>query len=990
MTNDKSSGLRPEAQPFEFNRLSQNQTKAVKELLKKLNEAVKALDEWGEDRKCEKPSFEIPISKKNHNRIAFLSGGRGSGKTSVLHTLIKLLGSDSGAYLKESKESEKNKIEEKLKEIKKRVIWLRPIQMETLPNSTNLLVAILSRINDAIDRLGAGLGDNHGYKADPFALNQDVQKTLSDFERLQRDVAMAWDGNLEQHAASMDPDTYAVEVLRVERNRFKLDEKLIKILDGLNEHLIPNENNKKSIFVLPIDDFDSSPHRSEHLVKLIHLTSVPYLFTVILGDIDITRNIFNQNIKKYLSSAGNDAAFLHVPLNNRIAHESSANAMRKLFPMSHIVELKPMTWKEVLDFKPKGKDESVKDLLDTMHVAINTRKEYDNQYVAGQHIQSLKDFLDIKIEDIVECESESESESGSAKEYKLKDMVYNGPALLSMYPRHVQDLWRYLKQKNDDGNDKDKYRFGKEFALKFFKQTASEDRKLSLEISDELLNSVRKDFSGHVQLDTEHMLLESLSGPGLRINKNKNEKEKRKSTITIRLPKDWICKIKIESQKHSEPARWVKISEDSSVAMMLLHDLIILSKPNGTIGPSLMKKHGGPCWAYTLWPVGPSGGIDVLWLTPPWRSLWAHDFMRRCWIKVWEWLNKHMDKKTEADALSELMAYYWIKTGTGVFKDTPGIEILIEKAKQKHDKTCNEESEKFNGLKTEIRGLIKPLSVEGGGVDEKIREAGKKKDKLDDIKKRLMDIKKRLMDIKKRLMDIKKDDLEDAIIEEIAKIEEMLNGGKKEKQNLVACLLYYNTIPFKLLHLPMSEKNKGCWPFVPSIENGAINMNDSWFWLISDILDLIKKDATSGARSENLLRGWMASIACLMAPESDLPKNVVKWFVNEKEIKGFWEKHDVAHEIRRLRAMSAVKFFNDGVIDKLYELYKPRCRETTTLSLTETQEKKLLDDDGGDGVNTMHELRPYMEDIVALSELPRTKKKDLEKKLHALLIRKSS
>jgi len=987
--NNESCGLRPEAQAFEFVKLNDYQQKALNSLVVKLSDAVCALDISIKEPKDKNNSKGAVYSvvEKNFNRIAFLSGGRGSGKTSVLNTLIKMHGCSPEDCSKKSDGNSKDSkiVQSKIDEIKRSIVWLRPIQMDTLPKSTNLLIAVLSRINEAVDRAMKSdrCRHNHGYEADPFALNQEAQKTLSDFERLQRDIATAWEGNLAQRAAEMDSDAYAVEVLRAERNRIKIDERLTECLKSLNKHIIRGGDDNKLIFVLPIDDFDLNPERSAQLAKLIHLTSIPYLFTIILGDIDLTRNIFNQDIKKFLYAIEEERAISHAPLNNRIAHETSANIMRKLFPLSHTIKLDPMNWEDVLKFKPEKSEtgktgetvETIGSLLDKISVEINTRV-HKEQYVAGIRIRTLKDFLKIKDENLVELDTENNGGHGKCKP---DDWVYTVPVQFRTYPRHAQDLWRYLKQHGS----KEKYRLGKEFARQFFIETAGEDKDLSLQMSQELLPAVGLDFSGDVQLKTEHMRLESLSGQGLRIYNKSDEK----STITIRLPKDWICKIRIDAQQsHQDSGRWVNISKQTASAMMLLHDLVALSKPSGIQGPSLMKKLEGPCWAYTLWPYGSSGGIDVLWHTPPWRSLWAHDLMKRCWVRVWEWLDDNRDK--DFGNIPEFTAYCWIKIGTGISKDSPGIEKLIENLKPTNlSSTLDEKLKKINGLSNPKKIGTNQFSESESESEEEIEKIERTCNKLKELKKKLMCIHIKVKNLEKEALEKEKEALEKEAVDFLH-----TNLAKKDLSQLEINYIYYHKLPFKLLHLPSKTNENKYIPFVPSLPDEEtkkeIEMNDAWFWLIKEILDLIDPEALDlidpevlvGSRSENLIRGWMARIACLMGPESGLPKSVVEWFVKEQKIVKYWKKPDVAHEIRRLRARSAVNFFDNGVFDELGGLYQPVSRETGA----------RYHSDNENNFSMIAELSPYIEDIVALSQLNRKTKDEFEKKLRTVVEKNQS
>ncbi|MCG8523636.1 MAG: hypothetical protein MI744_15655 [Pseudomonadales bacterium] len=64
--------------------------------------------------------------------------------------------------------------------------------METIPKSTNLLAAILSRFSDAIDRIHPDCSRHSQCARITCDMHQDVQSTLMEFARLQQDVARAW------------------------------------------------------------------------------------------------------------------------------------------------------------------------------------------------------------------------------------------------------------------------------------------------------------------------------------------------------------------------------------------------------------------------------------------------------------------------------------------------------------------------------------------------------------------------------------------------------------------------------------------------------------------------------------------------------------------------------------------------------------------------------------------------------------------------------
>ena len=81
-----------------------------------------------------------------------------------------------------------------------------------------------------------------------------------ELQRLKSDVSLAWDGNIDQRAAQLDPDAYAQEVMRAESARLGLNRRLSDVLAKL-AHVEHCRNQKRGpvLFVLPVDDFDLNP-----------------------------------------------------------------------------------------------------------------------------------------------------------------------------------------------------------------------------------------------------------------------------------------------------------------------------------------------------------------------------------------------------------------------------------------------------------------------------------------------------------------------------------------------------------------------------------------------------------------------------------------------------------------------------------------------------------------------------------------------------------
>lgn len=81
--------LRPEAQAFDYDHLTNSQKSSLKEILNKLADVQKNIRiEHTTNPHKSKPGFSLHVPKKNHNKCLLIAGMRGSGKTSLLYSLI--------------------------------------------------------------------------------------------------------------------------------------------------------------------------------------------------------------------------------------------------------------------------------------------------------------------------------------------------------------------------------------------------------------------------------------------------------------------------------------------------------------------------------------------------------------------------------------------------------------------------------------------------------------------------------------------------------------------------------------------------------------------------------------------------------------------------------------------------------------------------------------------------------------------------------------
>jgi len=267
------SAFKTETPNLKFNHLAENQQSAVKKLACKIHSLL------SKDRN------ETLIT----DRVMFLSGKRGTGKTSVLKALQNTIESNQ-------KETYNSDELQNLVNEKQNLIWLELLDLDPLPSTSNLLVSILLRIQTAIGRCSQ---QSRGM-LDPCTEKEEI---ANEIRRLVTDFTIAWEGNLQSRQGNIDPDTFALEVRRAESARLKMYDLFSNLLNKVRDHIktmnqyeTDDGNANRILFVLPVDDFDLNPKLSLELLKLIRMISVPGFCTLLSGDLEIAEEMFDQKV----------------------------------------------------------------------------------------------------------------------------------------------------------------------------------------------------------------------------------------------------------------------------------------------------------------------------------------------------------------------------------------------------------------------------------------------------------------------------------------------------------------------------------------------------------------------------------------------------------------------------------------------------------------------------------------------------------------------
>lgn len=491
--------FRAEAQAF--NNLQRPQIDAYDWLLFRIDAALKriAATKVNSVGGLEPPWTDPAVDDDRRNQMLFVSGGRGSGKTSILLSLQRdfldrrnefVEPKDPGAPANHKRFTARPgnpsapEGREKLRVEAGRVVWLETLDLDPWPRGAQPMLAILARIEDAArKRLG-----EHGRL--PTILDRGLladatpaERCLHELSCFQDDVAISWEGNMVAHAGRLDADQYAVEVRRAEGARLDLTRRFQRQIMTLATHL--GRGNKPCLFILPIDDFDLNPEQSFEVLRLVRKLASPHLLTIVLGDVQVAEDVFELVIARQLRDVGGLAPGDALPLlQARIgatsAAEIAANAVRKLLPPSQRFVLRDLTFEEALRFKPPGQPDSLVDLLGKVVITPSTAST------------TLRQFFRLKAretspEDSSRSTTSTDSEQWQS-DYRSAKEIIAGPT------RHVMDLWLQLQHIATEQPDPRETR-GQvaRYLFEWARQLVHEDPALKSEERAEILRGLRWD-----------------------------------------------------------------------------------------------------------------------------------------------------------------------------------------------------------------------------------------------------------------------------------------------------------------------------------------------------------------------------------------------------------------------------------------------------------------------------------------------------------------
>ncbi len=662
--------LRPEALPLNWADLDDSQQRAVGRLILMLADALGASAHPQQELTA--GARWVPwLDEDRKSRVAFLMGARGSGKTSVLLAVLKAFRRRSFTHppLLPGAGGPPAEVEQAFRVLADRVVWLAPLDMDPLPRSAHLFSAVLARLEDAVYRQGGVERLAEGPRG-LLDTERDLDLALAALHDLQTDVALSWEGDLSALAGHLDPDPIAREVMRAERARLALNERLNIVLEKLAREVFRERADRPLLFVLPVDDFDLNPARCLELLDLLRTISVPRLFFILLGDEESAELAVNLHVTGQLAEvAGPGLArdFLPIFPGELAATAASVagNVLTKLLPPAHRIRLEAMSMPEALRFTPRpaaGPGElarpSLEELLRSCRLPLADRPE--SRRVTDRGIDSLHRLLTEPPLPI--RPPDQEPAPGGTQQ-----PAYQGARVLELLPRHLVDIWFALNEVRKDPDPPG--RLLSELR-RLYKDAVSREPALS--------TIRRRGLSGPLSLDPEGEWLTPLQpflthirvGPPETFDTPPAPPLAISRVLRVVAHRGWAFRNVERPTGEDMPARYVSLGTTSVV--LLYTDLATLADARRERNLLLRYQEFPEKPAVVEWSFEHSITLRQVWPVPPVITFWEYDLFMSGWQQAVEAAVSPGVQQPHVG-----LAFLWIDLGAAVLAGTRPVGLPV-------------------------------------------------------------------------------------------------------------------------------------------------------------------------------------------------------------------------------------------------------------------------------------------------------------------------
>lgn len=253
-------------------------------------------------------SFLPSLDDERMNNVLLLDGERGTGKTTLLLTLLQMW--KAALQLDDAQGDAQSKVQLSSDPnvtsllSTRSVVPLAILDLQPLGKQHSLILQLAGRLYRVVSVLDGASQRDWGDGGSETSL---PKTRWLDFVRA---VAIGHEDDPRKRLASSNPEDFAIELETAERRQMNIGRQWSLLVDslvdrlpkksvsGLKDGKDPCAVGKDPCFVIPIDDADMNPERGVELLELLRSLWHPRVVFLLTGDSDLFRSLLFNHYKK--------------------------------------------------------------------------------------------------------------------------------------------------------------------------------------------------------------------------------------------------------------------------------------------------------------------------------------------------------------------------------------------------------------------------------------------------------------------------------------------------------------------------------------------------------------------------------------------------------------------------------------------------------------------------------------------------------------------
>lgn len=325
---------------MDWESLTAEQAEAGARVHKLLVQMARSEDKVDEPRLA----FLPRLDSSRHSRVLLIDGGRGSGKTALLLSVLSYW----QKHLPHVVSVVPPKGLEGTADYFGRIVPVGLLDLHPIAPSTNMLLHVIGRFERVVEWLE---GDGSRVPEPPawHLAAEGVLASRATWKKLLRSVAASWDGGVEQRRGRLDIEGYTAELEEAERERLDLVSAYTAFMEALVDDFGKRQSPsapKKPLFVLAVDDADMNPRRSVELLDMLRMLWHPRVAFVLTGDSELFEHTLAEHflgeLRRPLRGHGLRSEEISALAERRPVMRLASEVYEKVIPPVHRCQLAPI------------------------------------------------------------------------------------------------------------------------------------------------------------------------------------------------------------------------------------------------------------------------------------------------------------------------------------------------------------------------------------------------------------------------------------------------------------------------------------------------------------------------------------------------------------------------------------------------------------------------------------------------------------------------